>query len=190
MGTMVPLRTQVAIVGAGPSGLLLGQLLHNAGIDNVILERRSAEYVLGRVRAGVLEQTTVDLLDEAGVGARMHREGLLHDGIELAFGGARHRIDFRGLTHGKRVMIYGQTEVTHDLMDARKAFGGLAIYEADDVTPHDYDSEVPSVTWRKDGVSHSLRCDFIAGCDGYHGVSRASVPERSIETYERIYPFG
>jgi p-hydroxybenzoate 3-monooxygenase len=187
---MVPQRTQVAIVGAGPSGLLLGQLLHNAGIDNVILERRSAEYVLGRVRAGVLEQTTVDLLDQAGVGARMHREGLLHDGIELSFGGARHRIDFNGLTHGKRVMIYGQTEVTHDLMDARKAFGGLAIYEADDVTPHDYDTEAPRVTWRKDGVSHSMRCDFIAGCDGYHGVSRASVPQNSIETYERVYPFG
>jgi len=143
---MVPTRTQVAIIGAGPSGLLLGQLLHGAGIDNVILEQRSGEYVLGRVRAGVLEQTTVDLLDEAGVGARMHREGLLHDGIELSFGGARHRIDFRDLTHGKRVMIYGQTEVTHDLMDARKAFGGVTVYEADDVTPHDYDGGAPSVT--------------------------------------------
>jgi p-hydroxybenzoate 3-monooxygenase len=131
-------RTQVAIIGAGPSGLLLGQLLHNAGIENVILERRSSEYVLGRVRAGVLEQTSVELLDEAGIGARMHREGLLHDGIELSFGGARHRIDFRRLT-GKHVMIYGQTEVTHDLMEARHAFGGTSVYDASDVALHGFD---------------------------------------------------
>jgi p-hydroxybenzoate 3-monooxygenase len=184
------MRTQVAIVGAGPSGLLLGQLLRNAGIDNVILERRNGEYVLGRIRAGVLEQTTVDLLDEAGVGTRMHREGLLHDGIELSFGGARHRIDLRGLTGGKQVMIYGQTEVTHDLMDARQAFGGTSIYEADDVALRDFDTAAPTVTWRKDGATHELACDFIAGCDGYHGVSRRSVPERAIATYERVYPFG
>jgi p-hydroxybenzoate 3-monooxygenase len=184
------MRTQVAIVGAGPSGLLLGQLLRNAGIDNVILERRNGEYVLGRIRAGVLEQTTVDLLDEAGVGTRMHREGLLHDGIELSFGGARHRIDLRGLTGGKQVMIYGQTEVTHDLMDARQAFGGTSIYEADDVALRDFDTDAPTVTWRKDGATHELACDFIAGCDGYHGVSRRSVPERAIATYERVYPFG
>ena len=182
-------RTQIAIIGAGPSGLLLGQLLHNAGIDNVILERRSAGYVLARVRAGVLEQTTVDLLDEAGVGARMRREGLPHGGIELSFAGARHRIDFRALT-GKEVLIYGQTEITHDLMDARRAFGGATIYEASDVVPHDFDTGTPSVTWRKDGVEHRLACDFIAGCDGYHGVSRASVPTSSIATYERVYPFG
>src|SRR5512132_3657113 len=123
---MPPKRTQVAIIGAGPSGLLLGQLLHNAGIDNVILERRSGDYVLSRIRAGVLEQTTADLLDEAGVGARMRREGLVHDGIELSFGGARHRIDLHGLTGGKQVVIYGQTEVTHDLMDARRTFGFTA----------------------------------------------------------------
>jgi len=187
---MVSTRTQVAIIGAGPSGLLLGQLLHRAGIDNVILERRSGEYVLSRVRAGVLEQTTADLLDEAGVGARMRRKGLLHDGIELSFGNARHRIDLHGLTGGKRVVIYGQTEVTHDLMDARRDFGGTTIYEADEVTPHDFDTATPSVTWRKDGSEHRLQCDFIAGCDGYHGVSRASVPENSIATYERVYPFG
>jgi len=187
---MASTRTQVAIIGAGPSGLLLGQLLHRAGIDNVILERRSGEYVLSRVRAGVLEQTTADLLDEAGVGARMRREGLLHDGIELSFGNARHRIDLHGLTGGKRVVIYGQTEVTHDLMDARRDFGGTTIYEADEVTPHDFDTATPSVTWRKDGSEHRLQCDFIAGCDGYHGVSRASVPENSIATYERVYPFG
>jgi p-hydroxybenzoate 3-monooxygenase len=187
---MASARTQVAIVGAGPSGLLLGQLLHNAGIDNVIVERRSAEYVLSRIRAGVLEQTTVDLLDEAGVGNRMHREGLLHDGIELSFGGARHRIDLRGLTGGKQVMIYGQTEVTHDLMDARRAFGGISHYEAEAVAPHDFDTESPRVTWRQNGVAHELRCDFIAGCDGYHGVCRASVPQASLQTFERTYPFG
>jgi p-hydroxybenzoate 3-monooxygenase len=187
---MTPARTQVAIIGAGPSGLLLGQLLYAAGIDNVILERRSGEYVLGRIRAGVLEQTTADLLDEAGVGARMHREGLVHDGIELSFGGARHRIDLRGLTGGKQVVIYGQTEVTHDLMDARRAFGGASVYEAEDVALRGFDTATPKVTWRTNGSTHELRCDVIAGCDGYHGVSRASVPERSIETYERVYPFG
>ena len=186
---MAAKRTQVAIIGAGPAGLLLGQLLHQAGIDNVILERRSGEYVLSRIRAGVLEQTTVDLLNEAGVGARMRREGLLHDGIELSFGGARHRIDLRGLTSGKQVMIYGQTEVTHDLMDARGAFG-TTIYEASDVAVHDFDGATPSVTWRQDGAEHRLQCEFIAGCDGYHGVSRASVPEDAVTAYERVYPFG
>jgi p-hydroxybenzoate 3-monooxygenase len=186
---MAAKRTQVAIIGAGPSGLLLGQLLHQAGIDNVILERRSGEYVLSRIRAGVLEQTTVDLLDEAGVGARMRREGLLHDGIELSFGGARHRIDLRGLTGGKQVMIYGQTEVTHDLMDARGAFG-TTIYEASAVAVHGFDGATPSVTWRQDGAEHRLQCEFIAGCDGYHGVSRASAPEDAVTAYERVYPFG
>ena len=189
-GLMVPKRTQVAIIGAGPSGLLLGQLLHNAGIDNVIFERRSGDYVLSRIRAGVLEQTTADLLDQAGVGARMHREGLVHDGIELSFGGARHRIDLRGLTKGKQVVIYGQTEVTHDLMDARRAFGGITAYEAADVQPHDFDTAAPSITWRQNGRTHALECEFIAGCDGYHGVSRASVPESSIASFERVYPFG
>ncbi len=187
---MVPTRTQVAIIGAGPSGLLLGELLHTAGIDNVILERRSGEYVLTRIRAGVLEQTTVDLLDAAGIGTRMHREGLLHDGIELSFGGERHRIDFRRLTGGRQVMIYGQTEVTHDLMDARRAFGGTSVYEASDVSLHDFDGSKPCVTWRKDGAEQRLQCDFIAGCDGYHGVSRASVPDGSVATYARDYPFG
>ena len=187
---MAPARTQVAIIGAGPSGLLLGQLLHNAGVDNVIFERRSGEYVLSRVRAGVLEQTTADLLDEAGVGVRMRHEGLVHGGIELCFGGTRHRIDFRDLTGGKQVIIYGQTEVTHDLMDARRAFGGTTVYEASDVELHDFDGDTPSVTWRKDGVMHRMACDYVAGCDGYHGVSRASVPQRSIATYERVYPFG
>jgi p-hydroxybenzoate 3-monooxygenase len=184
-----PRRTQVAIIGAGPSGLLLGHLLHRAGVDNVILERRSAEYVLGRIRAGVLEQTTVDLLEETGLGARMRSEGLVHDGVELSFGGARHRIDFVALT-GKRVTVYGQTEVTHDLMDARRAFGGETVYEALDVALHDFDGVTPRVTWHDARGEHVLDCDFIAGCDGYHGVSRAGVPAASIETYERVYRFG
>jgi p-hydroxybenzoate 3-monooxygenase len=182
-------RTQVSIVGAGPSGLLLGHLLHRAGIDNVILERRSAEYVLGRIRAGVLEQTTVDLLDGVGLGGRMRHDGLMHDGVELSFGGARHRIDFLGPT-GQRVMVYGQTEVTHDLMDARRAFGGESHYEALDVALHEFDGATPRVSWRDANGEHELECDFIAGCDGYHGVTRASVPPAAIETYERVYPFG
>ncbi len=183
-------RTQVAIIGAGPAGLLLAQLLHRAGIDNVIVERQSAAYVLGRIRAGVLEQTTVDLLDQAGVGDRMHREGLVHHGIELGFDGARHRIDFHALTGGKHVTVYGQTEVTHDLMDARTAEGRTTLYEAKDVSLHDFDGMSPRVRYRKDGAEHELHCDFIAGCDGYHGVSRASVPASALTTYERVYPFG
>ncbi|MCM5569846.1 4-hydroxybenzoate 3-monooxygenase [Burkholderiaceae bacterium FT117] len=182
-------RVQVAIVGAGPAGLLLGQLLHRAGIDTVILEQRSAEYVLSRIRAGVLEQGTVDLLDEAGVGRRLHAEGLVHGGIELCFDGRRHRIDMQGLT-GKTVTVYGQTEVTRDLMDARAAAGAKTVYEAEQVSLHDFDGDSPSVRYRKDGVEHEVRCDFIAGCDGFHGVSRASVPSGAIETYERVYPFG
>ena len=183
-------RTQVAIVGAGPSGLLLGALLHRAGVDALIVERQSADYVLGRIRAGVLEQTTVDLLDTAGVGERMHREGLVHGGFELCFGGARHRIDLHGLTGGKQVMVYGQTEVTRDLMAARAAAGLPTVYEAADVRLHDFDTDRPRVSFRRDGVEHTVACDFIAGCDGYHGVSRASVPAGAIRTYEKVYPFG
>jgi len=183
-------RTQVAIVGAGPSGLLLGQLLHKAGIANVIVERQSADYVLGRIRAGVLEQTTMALLDEAGVGARMHAEGLVHHGFELCFGGARHRIDLRMLTGGKQVMVYGQTEVTRDLMAARAAAGLVTVYEAKDVAPHDYDGKTPRVTYTHDGQPHELRCDFIAGCDGYHGACRASVPPSALAIFEKVYPFG
>jgi p-hydroxybenzoate 3-monooxygenase len=183
-------RTQVAIVGAGPAGLLLGQLLYRAGVDAVIVEQRSAEYVLGRIRAGVLEQVTVDLLDQAGVGARMHAQGLPHDGIELSFGGKRHRIDLHGLTGGKRVTVYGQTEVTHDLMDARKAEGLPTVYEADNVSVHGFDGTQPRVRYQKDGATHEIACDFIAGCDGYHGVCRTSVPSAALKTYERVYPFG
>jgi p-hydroxybenzoate 3-monooxygenase len=183
------LRTKVAIIGAGPGGLLLGQLLHAYGIDNVILERQTAEYVLGRIRAGVLEQGTVDLLDQLGIAARLHREGLVHDGVEFAFAGSRHRIDMKQAT-GKSVTIYGQTEVTRDLMDARDKAGLATIYEADNVTPHDFDTDHPRISYVKDGVTHEIACDFIAGCDGFHGVSRASVPSSAIETFERVYPFG
>jgi p-hydroxybenzoate 3-monooxygenase len=183
------LRTKVAIIGAGPAGLLLGQLLHSYGIDNVILERQTPDYVLGRIRAGLLEEGTVALLDQVGVGARAHREGLVHDGIELAFGGARHRIDMKAAT-GKTVMIYGQTEVTLDLMNARKAAGLPTIYQAADVVPHDFDTDRPRLSYAKDGTGHEIACDFIAGCDGFHGVSRASVKPSAIETFERVYPFG
>ena len=188
-----PTRTQVAIVGAGPSGLLLGQLLHQAGIDNVIVERQSADYVLGRIRAGVLEQTTMDLLDQAGVGARMHAEGLLHGGFELCFGGARHRIDLHALTGGKQVMVYGQTEVTRDLMAARAAAGLTTVYEAKDVAPHDFDGlggGLPRITYTHGGQAHELRADFIAGCDGYHGPCRAGVPPSALAIFEKVYPFG
>jgi len=184
------MRTQVAIIGSGPSGLLLGQRLHACGIDAVILERRSKDYVLGRIRAGVLEQGAVDLIDEVGCGARMHREGLVHDGIEFCFDGARHRIDLKGLTGGKSVMIYGQTEVTADLMEAREAAGAVTVYEASEVSLHGFDGDRPTVRYSKDGIAHELACDFICGCDGFHGVSRKSVPEAAIETFERVYPFG
>lgn len=185
------MKTQVAIIGAGPSGLLLGQLLFKAGIHNVIVERQSADYVLGRIRAGVLEQITVDLMDECGVGARMHREGLVHEGIELLFQGERHRIDFPSLTGGKTVTVYGQTEVTRDLMEARAAEGLPTVYEVgDSVSLHGFDGAHPKVRYVKDGKQHEIECDFIAGCDGFHGVSRASVPASAIRTYEKVYPFG
>ena len=183
------MRTKVAIIGAGPAGLLLGRLLENAGIETVILERRSQDYVLGRIRAGVLEQGTVELLDRAGVGERMHADGLVHDGVEFCFDGDKHRFNFRELI-GRTVMVYGQTEVTRDLMQARDASGAKTVYEAENVSLHDFDGDKPKVRYVKDGVEHELACDFIAGCDGYHGVSRASVPAGSIRTFERVYPFG
>jgi p-hydroxybenzoate 3-monooxygenase len=184
------MRVQVAIIGAGPSGLLLGQLLHRAGIDAVIRERKSGEYVLSRIRAGVLEQGAVDLLDEAGVGTRLHAEGLVHGGIELCFDGERHRIDLAGLSGGKHVTVYGQTEVTRDLMDARAAAGAKTIYEAEDVSIHGFDTASPVVRYRKDGATHEIACDFIAGCDGFHGVCRESLPAGAVKQYERVYPFG
>jgi p-hydroxybenzoate 3-monooxygenase len=184
------MRTKVAIIGSGPSGLLLGQLLTNAGIDNVIVDRSSREHILARVRAGVLEEGMVGLLDKAGVGERMHREGLPHDGFSLAFDGRDHRIDLFDLTGGKRVMVYGQTEVTLDLIERRERDGGVTIYEASEVTPAGFDGDNPYVTFQKDGVTHRIDCDFIAGCDGFHGASRKAVPVDAIKTFEKIYPFG
>ena len=184
------IRTQVAIVGAGPAGLLLGQLLHKAGIDAVIVERQSPEYVLGRIRAGVLEQVTMDLLDEAGVGARMHRDGLVHSGFDMLFAGQRHRVDLAALTGGQNVMVYGQTEVTRDLMDARTQAGLPTYYEASEVQVLDFDTDQPRVWFQKDGASFEIACDFIAGCDGFHGVCRASVPRGAIKEFEKVYPFG
>ncbi|TIX34393.1 MAG: 4-hydroxybenzoate 3-monooxygenase, partial [Mesorhizobium sp.] len=172
-----------------PAGLLLGRLLDTHGIDNVILERRSPDYVLGRIRAGVLERGTVELLERSGVAERLHREGLVHNGVELSFDGHRQRLDFLALV-GKTVTVYGQTEVTHDLMDARAASHATTVYEAENVTLHGFDSASPSVRYEKGGVGHEIACDFIAGCDGFHGVSRASVPDKALSTFERVYPFG
>ncbi|MCW7539122.1 4-hydroxybenzoate 3-monooxygenase [Aquabacterium sp. A7-Y] len=184
------MRVQIAIVGSGPAGLLLGQLLHRAGIAAVVIEQRSKDHVLARIRAGILEQISQDLLDAAGVGERMHREGLVHHGIELAFGGRRHRLDLYRLTGGRAVRVYGQTELTRDLMEAREAAGLPSVYQAAEVRVHDFDGERPRVTFRRDGQRHEVRCDFIAGCDGYHGVCRASVPAGALRIYERVYPFG
>ena len=183
------MRTQVAIIGAGPAGLLLGQLLALGGVETVILERHSRSHVLGRIRAGVLERGTVDVLHEAGVGERLKAKGLPHAGFELAFDGQRHRIDLAGLT-GRQVTVYGQTEVTRDLMDARAAAGLSSIYQASEVSLHDFDGTAPRVRWRMKGRVHELRCDYIAGCDGFHGVSRASVPASALRVFERVYPFG
>jgi p-hydroxybenzoate 3-monooxygenase len=182
-------RTQVVIVGAGPSGLLLGQLLGKNGISNIVLEQRSAEYVLGRIRAGVIEKWAAELLDQAGVGGRMQREGLIHQGIELCFDGQRHRIDFEALV-GKSVIIYGQTEITRDLMHARAASGAETVYEAADVSLHQDPPDRCSVRYRHEGATQEIHCDFIAGCDGFHGVSRKSIPEDILQCYERVYPFG
>ncbi|WP_315809543.1 4-hydroxybenzoate 3-monooxygenase [Pseudomonas sp. C9-3] len=184
------MKTQVAIIGAGPAGLLLGQLLHKAGIDTVILERQTPDYVLGRIRAGVLEQGTADLLREAGAGARMDAEGLLHDGFELVLNGRRERIDLKSLTGGKQVMVYGQTEVTRDLMQARAASGAMSVYEAADVELHDVTSEKPYVSFTHQGERVRLDCDYIAGCDGFHGVARRSIPADRLSVFERVYPFG
>jgi p-hydroxybenzoate 3-monooxygenase len=185
------MRVQVAIIGAGPAGLLLGQLLHRAGIDTLIVENRSLEYVLARVRAGVLESGTVELLERAGVGARCRVEGLKHKGFDLAFGGTRHRIDLERLT-GRSVTVYGQTEVTKDLVQARTEAGAKIVYEASDVVLERFDQESPTamVDYTVNSKRQRVECDFIAGCDGFHGISRASVPPEAIRLYERVYPFG
>ncbi|WHA43621.1 4-hydroxybenzoate 3-monooxygenase [Agrobacterium larrymoorei] len=184
------MRTQVVIIGSGPAGLLLGQLLAKQGIDTVILDRASKAHILARVRAGVLEEGTVHLLENAGVAQRLHREGLPHDGFSLAFDGRDHRIDLHELTGGKRVMVYGQTEVTHDLMDAREAAGAVTLYDVTHIELHDVEREKPYVLYEKDGVTSRIDCDFIAGCDGFHGVSRKSIPKSAIKEFERVYPFG
>ena len=183
-------RTQVAIIGGGPAGLLLSQLLHKAGVDCIVLERKSQAYVEARIRAGVLEQGTVDLLERAGVADRLHREGLPHHGVQLALDGDLFRIDLHGLTGGKSVTVYGQTEVTQDLIHAHHSRGATLVFEAEDVALHGITGEHPSVTYRLHGEAHEVACDFIAGCDGYHGVSRASIPVEVLRVFERVYPFG
>jgi p-hydroxybenzoate 3-monooxygenase len=183
------MNAQVVIVGSGPSGLLLGQLLARAGIETLILEQKSKDYVLGRIRAGVIEQGAVRLLKEAGAADRLHKEGLVHEGTEITFRGERHRIDFKRLT-GQVVTVYGQTEITRDLMDAREQIGAKTIYEAADVRLHDLTGDHPTVSFTKDGVANSVTCDYVAGCDGFHGVSRRSIPETLVNTFERVYPFG
>ncbi|MGG7566392.1 4-hydroxybenzoate 3-monooxygenase [Rhodovulum sp. DZ06] len=183
------MRTQVAIIGGGPSGLLLGQLLHNEGIDTVILEAKTRDYVLGRIRAGVLEAGMVEMLNRAGVGARCAKEGLVHDGTYIAAAGRSFRIDFKELT-GKVVTVYGQTEVTRDLYDAREACGAATIHEAEGVQIHGADTDAPYITYVKDGAEQRLDCDFIAGCDGFHGVSRKTIPASILREYEKVYPFG
>ena len=184
------MRTQVAIIGSGPSGLLLGQLLSRQGIDNIILDRVSPEYILGRIRAGVIEPGFVELMKEVGVAERMLREGEIHHEVDIAVHGEYHSINLTELTGGKSVTVYGQTEITHDLMDAREESGQLSFYEAENVRPQDMTSEHPYVTFEKDGEIHRIDCDYIAGCDGSHGVCRQSIPAGVLTEYERVYPFG
>ena len=186
------MRVPVCIIGGGPAGLLLSQLLHMAGVRSLVLEKRSRARVESRVRAGVLEQGTVALLEQAGVAARLRREGLPHDGFSLAVDGNAFRIDLSGLTGGKRVTVYGQTEVTIDLIEALLSREGPAalIFEAEDVALHEVDAREPSVRWRRNGAAHRVACDFIVGCDGFHGVSRGAIPDAARLEYERVYPFG
>ena len=184
------MRTQIGIVGAGPAGLMLSHLLHRAGIESVVVENRSRQYVQERVRAGVLEQGTVDLMNETGVGQRLGREGLVHRGLELRFGRRGHRIDLFGLTGGKAITIYGQNKVVEDLTDARLAAGGLIFFAAEDVGVHGLESPAPSIRFNAGGEAVELQCDFIAGCDGFHGVCRPSVPASMLTEFNRVYPFA
>ena len=184
------MRTQVGIVGAGPAGLMLSHLLHLSGVESVVIENKSRKYVEERVRAGVLEQGTVDLMIETGVGTRLKQLGLVHHGVELRFDGRGHRIDFADLTGGKGITIYAQHEVVRDLTDARLADGGQVIFEVDDVSIHDFDGTRLRITYRKDGAPHQIECDFIAGCDGFHGICRPTIPAGVLTAFERVYPFA
>ncbi|HIG44054.1 MAG: 4-hydroxybenzoate 3-monooxygenase [bacterium] len=184
------MKTKVAIIGAGPSGLLLGQLLHKQGIENVVLERVTPDYVLGRIRAGVLETGFARLMREAGIGDRMDTEGEVHDGVEIVVNDRRHRIDLKGLTGGNTVIVYGQTELTRDLMEARTRSKQRTYYEVSNVQPQDALTNKPYVTFEHDGARHRLDCDYIAGCDGFHGVSRKSIPDDCITEHEKLYPGG
>ena len=183
------MRTQIVVIGGGPSGLLLGQLLHRAGIDAVVLERKTRDDVLGRIRAGVLETGLVKLMEEAGVADRLHAEGFVHDGTQIAVGDQMFHVDFKALT-GTPVIVYGQTEVTRDLYDAREAVGAQTIFEVEDVVIHDADGDHPHVTFTRHGHAQRIDCDFVAGCDGFHGVSRQAIPLDVRREYEKIYPFG
>ena len=184
------MRTQVGIIGGGPSGLLLSQLLHVRGIDSVVLERHTRDYVLGRIRAGVLEHGFAKLMREAKVGDRMDREGQIHEGFDIAHDGMRERVDLKGLTGGNTVIVYGQTELTRDLYEGRDRLGGMVIHEAEDVAPHGVDGDRPWLTFRKNGDTVRLDCDYVIGCDGFHGVSRKSIPKDRLREHERVYPFG
>ncbi len=187
---MKTIKTQVAIIGAGPSGLLLGQLLHKQGISNIILERVTGEYVLGRIRAGVLEQGFADLVREAGAAENMDKLGEVHHGVEISFNDVRVPIELSKLTGGKSVIVYGQVDITRDMMEARAKAGLETVYEAQKVQPHDVKSDTPYITYEKDGVEYKLECDYIAGCDGFHGVSRQTIPLGVRKEYEKVYPFG
>ncbi|VAW24596.1 P-hydroxybenzoate hydroxylase [hydrothermal vent metagenome] len=184
------MKTKVGIIGAGPSGLLLSQLLDLQGIDNIVLERRSREYVLGRIRAGVLEHGFAKLMREAKCGERMDKEGEIHDGIYIAYDGNKKRVDLNSLTGGNSVIVYGQTELTRDLYDAREKMGGKVIHGVENVQLHDIVSDNPSLTFEKDGQNEKIECEYIIGADGFHGVSRKSIPKDKIKEYERVYPFG
>ncbi len=184
------IKTQVGIIGAGPAGLLLAHLLHRQGIESIVIESRSREYVESRVRAGVLEQGTVDILNDAGVGARMRQQGLIHHGLELSFNSARHRLDLHELTGGRAITVYGQQEVVKDLIQARLDAGLPLHFEVEATSLHDLDSDQPKIRYRKDGETHEIACDFIGGCDGFHGIARSAIPASALQIYERIYPFG